>query len=307
MYMSKAYKILKYIALVVVVYFALRLINSETDNIDTLIIALVVATGFAILENLRGLMMKKKTATCADGSCTGPAAYNSDNQPGAPVEPFGNVLNAASSVVSAASDAISTVSDSTDNSSVSTASTESTESTANTVATQDDAVASVVASSPTAPTSITINSGDGSSTTYTRQSGSDTSYVKSTTASSGSGSSAASPIDTTSTFTTSTASTTSSTASVSITDDYEYDPSIAIAGVEGEIVMDKAPGADFNRLPVSTMEYEYGYSFMPPKDWYPVPPHPPVCVAEKKCPVCPVLTQGTVTGLKEWNSSSKVA
>jgi hypothetical protein len=68
---------------------------------------------------------------------------------------------------------------------------------------------------------------------------------------------------------------------------------------------------DYNRLPldegVGNKEYEYGYSFMPPEKWYPTPPNPPVCVTEKKCPVCPVYTMGTHMDLKEWDESRRVS
>jgi hypothetical protein len=52
--------------------------------------------------------------------------------------------------------------------------------------------------------------------------------------------------------------------------------------------------------------FEYGYSFLPPEKWYPTPPFPPVCVAEKQCPVCPVFTNGTDVNLKEWDSSRRI-
>ncbi len=65
---------------------------------------------------------------------------------------------------------------------------------------------------------------------------------------------------------------------------------------------------DYNSMPISTNvnvgSFESGYSFLPPSQWYPVPPHPPVCVAEKKCPVCPVYTNVETMDLKEWNSSN---
>lgn len=65
---------------------------------------------------------------------------------------------------------------------------------------------------------------------------------------------------------------------------------------------------DYNSMPVSydTGSFESGYSFLPPEKWYPVPPHPPVCVTEQKCPVCPVFTNGTDISLKEWNQSRKI-
>jgi hypothetical protein len=51
---------------------------------------------------------------------------------------------------------------------------------------------------------------------------------------------------------------------------------------------------------------EFGYSFLPPANWYPTPPHPPVCVTEKKCPVCPLTTVGYPVDLKEWNATTRV-
>ena len=52
--------------------------------------------------------------------------------------------------------------------------------------------------------------------------------------------------------------------------------------------------------------YEQGYSYIPPKDWYPVPPHPPICVTNKRSTVCPNLTTGLGLDLKEWNDSRRV-
>ena len=61
-----------------------------------------------------------------------------------------------------------------------------------------------------------------------------------------------------------------------------------------------------NVSPLNTGSFESGYSFLPPAQWFPVPPHPPVCVAEKQCPVCPVFDNGTVD-LKEWDSSRRIS
>jgi len=66
---------------------------------------------------------------------------------------------------------------------------------------------------------------------------------------------------------------------------------------------------DYNTLPsfeINSGSFEYGYSFLPPTAWYPTPPHPPVCVSEKRAPVCPVYTDGAYVDLKEWNSSRRI-
>jgi len=65
---------------------------------------------------------------------------------------------------------------------------------------------------------------------------------------------------------------------------------------------------DYNSLPqnLNPNAFESGYSFLPPANWFPTPAYPPVCVAEKQCPVCPVYTEGTDVNLKEWNSSRRI-
>lgn len=63
---------------------------------------------------------------------------------------------------------------------------------------------------------------------------------------------------------------------------------------------------DYNTLPTGNTKgkFEYGYSFLPPSQWYPQGMiHAPICLAEKECPVCPVYTQGTNIDLKEWNEN----
>ena len=66
---------------------------------------------------------------------------------------------------------------------------------------------------------------------------------------------------------------------------------------------------DYFIMPITAEDegsFEEGYSMLPPSKWYPVPPHPPVCVTEKQCPVCPVLTSGAPVDLKEWNDSRRI-
>lgn len=67
---------------------------------------------------------------------------------------------------------------------------------------------------------------------------------------------------------------------------------------------------DYNTIPVSSGQgtFEFGYSFLPPSNWYPTPVVPPVCVMpqDRVCPVCPIYTEGTNMDLKEWNASLSV-
>ena len=67
---------------------------------------------------------------------------------------------------------------------------------------------------------------------------------------------------------------------------------------------------DFNRLPlddgIGNKEYEYGYSFLPPKNWYPAPVHPPLCVSNSSCPVCPLHSDSSVVDLKDFDHSRRI-
>jgi len=266
--MDKLYKILQYIALIIGTYFIIRLYKPNNENIDTLIMAMIVTTIFAILENIYILYFKK--------SCSQTLNKTRENMSNT------SELSESGSIDSAS----------------------------NSINTIDSSVASIISSSESPPAKITIESSNGQSSVYTQMKGGR--YIKTnttipTTTPTITTTPTTSTITTTPTTTTSTSSDTQDVVSSTVTDDYEYDSVIAIAGVEGEIVTDYSPVNDLNRLPVSTLEYDYGYSFLPPKNWYPTPPNPPVCVSEKKCPVCPVCTNGTITDLKEWNESSKIA
>ena len=67
---------------------------------------------------------------------------------------------------------------------------------------------------------------------------------------------------------------------------------------------------DLSIIPIRTNNpdklYEPGYSYIPPKDWYPTPPRPPICVTNKRSTVCPSYTTGLGSDLKEWNESRRV-
>ena len=79
---------------------------------------------------------------------------------------------------------------------------------------------------------------------------------------------------------------------------------------EKGVIKDELPYTDYNHIPMGDRykddAYLRGYSFLPPKDWYPTPPFPPVCIAEKQCPVCPVYTSGVPVGALEFDSSRRV-
>ena len=80
--------------------------------------------------------------------------------------------------------------------------------------------------------------------------------------------------------------------------------------MEDGVLPTEMPYTDYNSLPIGadidTKVDDFSYTFLPPDKWYPVPPHPPVCIAEKQCPVCPVTTTGSTSNLKEWSEASRV-
>jgi len=87
---------------------------------------------------------------------------------------------------------------------------------------------------------------------------------------------------------------------------------IAVSGgrTRNELLVNDMIYSDFNRLPPSfnDMDFEYGYSFLPPKDWYPLPPYPPVCCAggcNSNDTFQPVYLDTTTADLKEWHETQK--
>jgi hypothetical protein len=67
--------------------------------------------------------------------------------------------------------------------------------------------------------------------------------------------------------------------------------------------------SDYNILPVhkeDRNDYEWGYTILPPEKWYPIPPHPPICVTDKPSEIYPVTTTGGGVLLKEWDSCRRI-
>ena len=56
----------------------------------------------------------------------------------------------------------------------------------------------------------------------------------------------------------------------------------------------------------NTGDFEYGYSFLPPSQWYPQPINPPICVTNQRSVVLPIYTTGTPIDVKEWHESRRI-
>lgn len=59
----------------------------------------------------------------------------------------------------------------------------------------------------------------------------------------------------------------------------------------------------FNTIPLGTQLY--GYTFLPPENWFRAYERPPVCITDKKCPVCPIA-DATTSGLMEFDASNNI-
>lgn len=85
---------------------------------------------------------------------------------------------------------------------------------------------------------------------------------------------------------------------------------IAVAGgkTRNDLLVNEMIYSDFNRMPPSfnDKDFEYGYSYLPPKDWYPLPPYPPVCSSNTTCLVQPVYLDNETMNLKEWHETQKI-
>jgi hypothetical protein len=67
---------------------------------------------------------------------------------------------------------------------------------------------------------------------------------------------------------------------------------------------------DYNTLPVArgykSSVADYGYSYLPPEAWFNVPIRAPVCVATRREPVFPSLSDGTPTDVKDFYIASRI-
>jgi hypothetical protein len=85
---------------------------------------------------------------------------------------------------------------------------------------------------------------------------------------------------------------------------------IAVSGgrTRNDLLVNQYKYSDFNRMPPSfnADDFEYGYSYLPPRDWYPLPPYPPVCVSNSTCPVNGVYLDTMTMDLKEWRDTQKI-
>ncbi len=57
-----------------------------------------------------------------------------------------------------------------------------------------------------------------------------------------------------------------------------------------EAAKDELKYGDFNYVgPLNKGMINPEYTFVSPSNWYPIPPHPPVCVTNKSCTTCPIM------------------
>jgi len=59
----------------------------------------------------------------------------------------------------------------------------------------------------------------------------------------------------------------------------------------------------FNTVPLGTQLY--GYTYLPPENWFRAYERPPVCVTDQKCPVCPAA-YGNTADLMQFDSTNNI-
>lgn len=60
----------------------------------------------------------------------------------------------------------------------------------------------------------------------------------------------------------------------------------------------------FNTVPLGTQLY--GYTYLPPENWFRAYERPPVCVTDNRCPVVPVYTSKGTSELMEFDTTNNV-
>lgn len=65
-------------------------------------------------------------------------------------------------------------------------------------------------------------------------------------------------------------------------------------------------GNPLNTIPLGENPYKNDYVYLPPSNWLKPFERPPVCVTDKKCPVCPGYTTGTNAELLTYEDSNHI-
>lgn len=65
-------------------------------------------------------------------------------------------------------------------------------------------------------------------------------------------------------------------------------------------------GNPLNTQPLGQKLYDNEYTYLPPSNWMRPFERPPVCVTDKRCPVCPALTEGTNSNLLEYEEAENL-
>ena len=296
------YKILKYIAITVLVYFTLKFTcNDKLKDIDTIIIALIISVGLALIENLNSMFSTKTDAANNNGNnnltCGGKTAPNArtiENMAGKKKNKQANSKKTPKKQINTKKTSKKQI---------------------NTKKTSKKQINTKKPPKKQINVKKTTKKQINAKKISKKQASKKNKNKKKKTVSVSSDSDDVSISNavTTSLPTVIAGESKDGKKLVNVQTDngiekYHYDSNKQMYIPENGIgITDYGDKSDLNRVPISSLEYEYGYSFMPPKNWYPVPANAPVCISEKKCPVCPVYTNGTYTDLKEWNNSSRIA
>lgn len=97
------------------------------------------------------------------------------------------------------------------------------------------------------------------------------------------------------------------TSEIKLMPDGSYDIPVKETKVWGDKIEPSVKYTDYNNFPMYNVgSFEKGYHILPPSQWYPQPPHPPVCVTTQKCPVCPVYSNTDTVNLMEWDEARKI-
>lgn len=63
---------------------------------------------------------------------------------------------------------------------------------------------------------------------------------------------------------------------------------------------------DTERIPKNYVDLpsSEGWSILPARNWYPTPPHPPMCIENKVCETAPVFTSGVPVNALDWKDAT---
>jgi hypothetical protein len=97
-----------------------------------------------------------------------------------------------------------------------------------------------------------------------------------------------------------------------VAEKHKNDTLISEQNPNSDVLSDELSYSEWKHTPIGEeyedvkRNYEYGFSFLPPLNWYPGPPVPPMCKKERPQQKCTTFDSTVGLDIREWDNSRRI-